>query len=223
MKFFSNTKQEIKECLDKYWWFTSIFNEVNWIFLAASIVISALTFFASFTPSKESLLWFFSTTLQGFAALVAFLGVVVIFKLRVNLSHLSDLVNRSSSNVKHFKGLEAESYTEKETKEAIKELKERKITEDTAATNKVKLTSIKEVAQSIETLEESNESAKSTFLVGFIWSFLVIFLSLLGLFLIDFIHLASFNLVASSLVFMVSVKAFYEMIKLGNIFTNKSD
>jgi hypothetical protein len=54
-----------------------------WLFIISFIIISIISFYFKINTSEDTLYWFFSSIVQSLMALVAFLGVVTIFKLQV--------------------------------------------------------------------------------------------------------------------------------------------
>ena len=91
----------------KRWTLVSVFVV---LFLILALVYSFF-FKNKFTLGEDSLYWFFSTVAQSFLTLIAFLGMIAIFRLQ-NISTLSNsFVESSKKLLIKFKGAETEFFT----------------------------------------------------------------------------------------------------------------
>ena len=103
-----------------------ISNKDKIIIIAIMLVLSILIFIISFKfelkPTIDTLFWTFSTIAQSLLALVAFVGILVLFKLQKVDVELSRLCEIARVHVRDFKGTEADGYSTNEIKEACDEM-----------------------------------------------------------------------------------------------------
>ncbi len=87
-----------------------------------SILLFIISFIFKFKPSIDTLFWTFSTIAQSLLALIAFVGVLALFKLqKVNIEQ-SRLCEIARLYVRNFKGTEADGYSANEIEEACNEI-----------------------------------------------------------------------------------------------------
>lgn len=97
------------------------------VFLIVTVLISGLLFYFASEIFTEQNVYFYtsSTIVQGFMALVAFLGTVVVFKVQLEDQAMQKLSDGVEGFVQHYHGLKANVYTPTQMFDACKEIIER--------------------------------------------------------------------------------------------------
>ena len=117
-------------------------------------LISLIAFDISFLTSArlpiDTLFWTFSTVAQALLALIAFVGVLAIFRLQAVSSELASFCENIRSQVKNFEGT-ADTYTHKEIIEACKKWAEKNNEDHLGSV--VQLTDIRRITPKIKDLE----------------------------------------------------------------------
>jgi hypothetical protein len=97
---------------------------VIWVLV---IVVTGMLFYFAPTIFKESNVFFYtsSTIVQGFIALVALLGAVVVFKIQLEDQAMQKLSDGVENSIAYWRGAAAKTYTPTQMMNACKEILEK--------------------------------------------------------------------------------------------------
>jgi hypothetical protein len=149
------------------------------------IIITTLLFNYNYNISlfsKETLFWLFSTVLQAFAALIAFVATAIIFRLQNIRSEKNSIIERLRDLLRFFKNDEPLGYTHQDV---INEAREIYSVEQKFWTDKSN--QIKQLTERIDRLDKNSLGVKNSLQKSFIYNFIVMCLALIFLIFTEYI------------------------------------
>lgn len=165
-----------------------------------------ISFDGIFTVSEKALFWTFSTVVQAFLALIAFGGIMAVYRLQLEDKELNDLLKASRGLVRYFKGDIVDSYSDVEIGKACMGIAKEK--EKDHPGSKTELRLIKNLAENLEATETFRAVIKDQTLKFSRPTLFVVFISLL--FLPFTFQIIKFHLDLSCLL-IVLIFSFYSL------------
>ncbi|KKL73460.1 hypothetical protein LCGC14_2074670, partial [marine sediment metagenome] len=166
--------------------------------ISISVITYYFSFFAHARIKVDTLYWTFSTIAQSLLALVAFVGVLVLFKLQKVDSELTRLCGIARKHVSVIKGSEADGYSANEIKKSCNELAQH--SDEQHPGSPVELAEIRRLQPRLNNLSRRIEDIKKK-----TESFLVIVFSATSLSLILLPLSASLNIMHAGYSGLISV------------------
>ena len=106
-------------------WFSWIYS-LFFLVLIIIIVFRLFPFYKEIIITENVLFWTFSTIVQGFMGLLAFFGMVGIFRTELLERKLDQIVEKARSFVMYFRGSPAEPYIQEELIEELDKINNEK-------------------------------------------------------------------------------------------------